>query len=180
MIKGILRKIYYHHTFQNIVGSIYPILMDIYRLKQLNNYRKKYDIHSSVRLGEHNILYGNGKIIIGEGSYIGRHASILAYDGCEVRIGHFCSISHYLAIYTVNTIANQDFSKQRDLEKGNVTIGDYTWIGYRVYINQGVNIGRNCVIGAHSVVADNIPDYSVAVGIPAKVVRQITPTSPKE
>lgn len=174
-MKWIMRKIYYNHTFQNLVGSVYPTLLDLYRLKQFNKYRRKYDIHPSVRLGERTILYGNGNIVIGERSYIGRYSSILAYDECEVRIGNHCAISHFSAIYTFNRIANQDFSKQRETEKGNVVIGDYTWIGYQVYINQGVTIGKNCVIGANSVVIDDIPAYSIAAGVPAKVVRKIAP-----
>lgn len=50
-------------------------------------------------------------------------------------------------------------------------IGDGTWIGENVCI-LGVSIGKNCVIGANSVVTKEIPDYCVAVGAPAKVVKQ--------
>ena len=53
-----------------------------------------------------------------------------------------------------------------------VSIGDNTWIGEGVFIMPGVAIGRGCVIGAHSVVNKDIPDYSIAVGSPAKVVKQ--------
>lgn len=54
--------------------------------------------------------------------------------------------------------------------KSPVIIGSGTWIGENVSII-GASIGRNCVIGANSVVTKNIPDYSVAVGIPAKVIK---------
>ena len=154
-----MRKTYYNGTFQNIVGSVYPLLQDIYRRKEFNRYRKRYDIHPSVSLGE--------------GTYIGRYSSIQSVEGCEVRIGCYCPISHYFVVYTGNRVANQDLSRSKRLVKGNVTIGDYTWIGYRVFINQGVSIGRNCVIGAHSVVTSDIPDYSIAAGVPAKVVGRV-------
>jgi acetyltransferase-like isoleucine patch superfamily enzyme len=52
-----------------------------------------------------------------------------------------------------------------------VTIGDETWIGENVCII-GCSIGKHCIIGANSVVKDDIPDYSVAAGNPAKVVKQ--------
>jgi acetyltransferase-like isoleucine patch superfamily enzyme len=55
--------------------------------------------------------------------------------------------------------------------KDNVVIGDGTWIGENVSII-GAKIGKNCVIGSNSVVTNNIPDYSVAVGSPAKVIKQ--------
>jgi acetyltransferase-like isoleucine patch superfamily enzyme len=54
-----------------------------------------------------------------------------------------------------------------------VIIGRNTWIGQNVVILPGVNIGRNCVLGANSVVNRNIPDYSVAVGVPSRVIKKI-------
>jgi acetyltransferase-like isoleucine patch superfamily enzyme len=52
-----------------------------------------------------------------------------------------------------------------------VLIGSGSWIGENVSII-GASVGRNCVIGANSVVTRDIPDYSVAVGAPAVVIRQ--------
>ena len=52
-----------------------------------------------------------------------------------------------------------------------VRIGNDVWIGRRVMIMPGVTIGNGCVIGAGAVVTKDIPDYSVAVGVPAKVVK---------
>ena len=54
--------------------------------------------------------------------------------------------------------------------KSSVSIGDGSWIGENVCII-GASIGRNCVIGANSVVNKDIPDFSVAVGVPAKVIK---------
>lgn len=51
-----------------------------------------------------------------------------------------------------------------------VRIGQGTWIGERVGILRGADIGRFCVIGSNSIVRGTIPDYSVAVGSPARVV----------
>jgi len=58
-----------------------------------------------------------------------------------------------------------------------VTIGANTWLGQNVIVLPGVSIGKHCVIGANSVVKDNIPDYSVAVGAPARVVRRYDPST---
>lgn len=52
-----------------------------------------------------------------------------------------------------------------------VVIGEGTWIGTKVTIIGNVRIGRHCVIGANSVVTKDIPDYSVAVGMPCKVIK---------
>jgi NDP-sugar pyrophosphorylase family protein len=50
-------------------------------------------------------------------------------------------------------------------------IGEYTFIGSGSYIMPGVKIGKGCVIGTNSVVTKDIPDYSIAVGSPAKVIK---------
>jgi acetyltransferase-like isoleucine patch superfamily enzyme len=55
-----------------------------------------------------------------------------------------------------------------------VTIGDGAWLGQNVVVGPGVTIGRGAVIGANSVVKDDVPDYSVAVGAPARVVRDFS------
>lgn len=53
-----------------------------------------------------------------------------------------------------------------------VTIGDGAWLGQNVVVGPGVSIGRGAVVGANSVVLDDVPEHAVAVGAPARVVRQ--------
>jgi acetyltransferase-like isoleucine patch superfamily enzyme len=54
-----------------------------------------------------------------------------------------------------------------------ITVGDNVWIGGNVTVCPGVTIGNNSVIGAGAVVTHDIPDNSLAFGVPAKVVRKI-------
>ena len=55
--------------------------------------------------------------------------------------------------------------------KGPVRIGPDTWVATKVSILRNTIVGRGCVLGAHSVVKGVIPDYAIAVGAPAKVVK---------
>jgi acetyltransferase-like isoleucine patch superfamily enzyme len=55
---------------------------------------------------------------------------------------------------------------------GPVEIGDGAWLAQNVVVTPGVRIGRGAVVGANSVVRDDVPDYAVAVGAPARVVRR--------
>ena len=55
-------------------------------------------------------------------------------------------------------------------------IGDGAWLGQNVVVCPGVTIGRGAVIGANAVVLDDVPDYAVAVGVPASVVRRFAGT----
>ncbi|MBR3133121.1 MAG: acetyltransferase [Clostridia bacterium] len=66
---------------------------------------------------------------------------------------------------------NIPMMNQGGKERKKVIVGDDVWIGTRVIILPGVKIGNHVIIGAGSIVTHDIPDYSVAVGSPARVVR---------
>ena len=51
------------------------------------------------------------------------------------------------------------------------TIGNDVWIGERVCILPGVNIGNGCIIGTGAVVTKDVPDYAIVGGVPAKLIR---------
>ncbi len=66
---------------------------------------------------------------------------------------------------------NTPVKDQPVLFKGEVSIGDGSWLGENVCVI-GAKIGKHCVIGANAVVTRDIPDYSVAAGIPARVIKR--------
>ena len=63
--------------------------------------------------------------------------------------------------------------KQQGINLQKVTIGNNVWIGARVTILAGVKIGNNCIIGAGSVVIKNIDSNSIAIGSPAKKIKDL-------
>ncbi|OCS29366.1 hypothetical protein CFVLMG6570_09655 [Campylobacter fetus subsp. venerealis LMG 6570 = CCUG 33900] len=63
------------------------------------------------------------------------------------------------------------------IKKSTITIGDDTWIGANTTILPGVKIGKFCIIGAGSIVTKDVDDFSIAVGVPAKVIRKLKLTS---
>lgn len=121
-----------------------------------------------------------GKPKISKGTWIGPFTVIDGSGGLE--IGKNCDISSGVHIYTHSSakrcIADKKFNKDgsvnRDaIDRKPVKIGNHTFIGANSTILMGVTIGSHCIIGAGSVVTKNIPDFSVAVGIPAKIIGKV-------
>ena len=112
-------------------------------------------------------------IIIGNNVRIGNYACITAIN--EITIENGCLISEYVYIsdhyHGFDPALNLEPAKQPLFSKGKVIIGQNTFIGYRATILSGVTIGKNCVIGAHSVVNKSFQDYSMIAGIPAKIIK---------
>lgn len=106
------------------------------------------------------------RCLIGKGSGIVGHFSIIIGD--DVWTGHHVYITDQNHGYTDLT---RPISQQSQPERP-VVIGNGSWLGHGTIVLPGVTIGEHVVIGANSVVTRDIPSYSVAVGSPAKVVRQ--------
>lgn len=137
-------------------------------------YRQKYGLHESFRFNGFYIqFYGEGRVEVGENSYIGELSTIQAVGGCTVKIGSDCQISHNVRIYTQSAVADSDFSLKPVPDKqGDVVIGDFCWVGANVFINPGLTIGRNSVVGANSVVTKDIPPNEIWGGVPAKFIKR--------
>lgn len=89
-------------------------------------------------------------------------------------IGDNCQMAPNVQIYTAGHPIHPA-SRNTAYEYGkDVIIGDNVWLGGGCIINPGVRIGSNSIIGAGAVVTKDIPEWSVAVGNPARVIRTIT------
>lgn len=109
-------------------------------------------------------------ITCGENVYFNVNCVVL--DCAPVNIGSNVFIAPNVQIYTASHPLDAELRKT--LENAYpVTIGDDCWIGGNSVICPGVTIGKGCVIGAGSVVTKDIPDNSLAVGNPAKVIRKL-------
>lgn len=110
-----------------------------------------------------------GGIEIGEETYIGPYVCI-AGPG-SIKIGRDCMIASNSSLYANNhnfSDPNTPFRFQGLTCKG-IEIEDDCWIGTGVRVLDGVRIGKGSVIGAGAVVTRNIPPYSIAMGVPARV-----------
>lgn len=115
-----------------------------------------------------------GRIQLGESVFVGPHCVIYGHGGVEVGRGSMLSMhSHILS--SEHTVPGRD-GRIRDLPDllRPTFIGEDVWIGAGATILGGVRIGHGCVVGAGAVVTADLPDFSVAVGVPARVIRMRT------
>ena len=109
---------------------------------------------------------------VGRNFYANFNLSVV--DDGEVFIGDYVMIAPNVTISTTGHPVHPSFRDKGAQFSLPVHIKDHVWIGSNVVIMPGVTIGENCVIGAGSVVTHDIPANSVAVGVPCRVMREIT------
>jgi acetyltransferase-like isoleucine patch superfamily enzyme len=113
--------------------------------------------------------YG-GSIKIGTNTFIGEYVCLYGHGGIEI------GENTLIAMQTCIVSSNHTIPDKKTLirSKGDillpVKIGNDVWIGAGVKILGGVNIGDGCVVGAGAVVTKDLPAYTIATGVPAKVV----------
>lgn len=172
MGKGVIigRNVSLRHTGKISIGD--SVVIDEYCVLSAQG-----DDNSGITIGN-DVLIGRDTVVnTRDGSIeIGDHADI----GASCRLASTCNLvigQHVLiAAYCYIGGANHRFDRidipiiqQGIIRKGGVSIGDDVWIGADVKINDGVKIGTGAVIGAGSVVTKDIPEYSIAYGVPARV-----------
>lgn len=115
------------------------------------------------------------QIFLGNNVSIGPDCWLHASEQSKITIGDGCILAPRVTMYGLDHHYDGEHLSAVPYDElqiaDDITVGDGTWIGESVIILPGVSIGRGAVIGAGSVVTGDIPDYGIAVGNPAKVVK---------
>ncbi|HEY1980058.1 MAG TPA: acyltransferase [Xanthobacteraceae bacterium] len=142
---------------------------------------------NSAVLGEFVTFPPGGRIVIGEHCFVGKGARI--WSAASIIVGNYVLIAHDVNIHDHishslswserrqeidKRLPHMSFCDHRfEIQESPMVIEDDVWIGFGASIIGGVHIGRGAVIGAHSVVTKDVPAFSLVVGNPMRVVRQI-------
>lgn len=144
------------------------------------------------------IIGDNNRIVIGDGvhiynrkpadyflcegnnclMYIGNDTSIqsahinVQEDNSEIHIGEGCLFSDDIIVRTSDSHPIYDEQGVRINPAKSVFIGNHVWVSQHCTILKGAIIGEGSVIGSGSIVTNDVPEHSIAVGVPAKTVRQ--------
>lgn len=129
-------------------------------------------IETGVFIGRNTILScKNGDIHIGERANLGFNCEI--FSASRVRVGKRILMAAYT--YLVGGDHLYDRTDVPVLDQGRtargIDVGDHVWLGAHVIVTDGSMIGRDAIIGAGAVVVGEIPEFAVAAGIPARVIR---------
>ena len=119
---------------------------------------------------------GDARLRIGEGCFLNLGVMVAVHG--LVEIGDHCMFANGCFVTDGNhrfDDPDKPVTWQGFTTKGPTRIGDNVWCGANVVVTSGVTIGRRSVIGANSVVTEDIPEFSIAAGAPAKVLRRIEP-----
>ena len=183
------------NTFLQIFGMFLPsffkslILFPYYKLKYKSLNLKSIDIRigAGCHLEKYVTLYQNvhlGNANIGKYTYVSKNSRL-----SNVIIANFCSIgpnvligggmhptktfvSTHPSFYSMGEQSSISFAdKSYFTEYSKVIIGNDVWIGARAIILDGIKIGDGVIIGAGSVVTKDIPDYAIAAGTPARIIK---------
>jgi acetyltransferase-like isoleucine patch superfamily enzyme len=136
-----------------------------------------------LELGEHVLLEPNvwltasapARIVIGGGTFLNLAVQVAAVN--LVEIGEHCMLANGCFV----SDASHRFDDpelpvpwQGFTTKGPTRLGSNVWLGANVVVTSGVTIGDRCVVGANSVVTTDLPDRSIAAGVPARVIRAVS------
>lgn len=147
--------------------------------KSIIRYRTRLDVfpYNKFELGENAVIEdfstinnGVGDVLIGARTIIGIGNVIIG----PVKIGNDVMFAQNIVASGLNH-GYEDINvppRIQPVSKAQITIGDSVWVGANCTLTAGITIGKHSVIGGGSVVTKNIPDYSVAVGNPAKVIKK--------
>lgn len=150
-------------------GLFQPGLRFLYFFRNAQNTSSKspLGIFYRVMLKRYQVRYGfqiSAKTSIGGGLYLGHWGTVVVNP--KAVIGKNCNLAHGVTIGQTN----------RGEKAGVPVIGDDVWIGTNAVIVGGITIGNNVLIAPNSYVTENIPDNSIAVGNPVKVMQSETAT----
>ena len=145
-------------------------------LKKFFNKIKMYRVNRNYKT---KIKYLREKgAIIGDGTRLNCKVDAFDTEPYLISVGERCLFATDVNFFThdggVSVINNLNYFNGKRMDKmARIKIGDNVYIGRGATICMGVTIGNNCIIGAGAIVTKDIPDNSVAVGVPAKRIKSI-------
>ena len=133
-------------------------------------------IGDKTKIAGHVKVFGseNNLLIIGKDCYIGMNSVLEGFNG-KVTIGNHVSFAQNVnLISSSGPNASKKFQNIFPIIKGDISIGDHSWIGANAVIMPNTVLGEFCIVAANSFVNSSFPDYTIVGGSPAKKIRSLS------
>lgn len=131
----------------------------IKRVIDINKIKVGKETYGPLDIIDYNPKMGKSNVVIG--------CYVSIAEGTQFLLGG----GHHINYISTYPFLNRLYNEEESLDRGNIIISDDVWIGKDVTIMSGVTIGQGAIIGTKALVTKNIPPYSIAVGIPARVIK---------
>ena len=131
----------------------------------------RIELSENVQLGKNTIIGAVNSIKIGKGTVISNNVMIIDNNNHPINPED--------RIQMQNSPVGSDLRKWKNSVSKPIVIGENVWIGQFARINKGVTVGNNSIIGANSVVTKNVPEYAIAAGNPARIVKENIQNEPR-
>ncbi len=157
------------------MAQVYRLLRQAAHNDDADTIRGRYNIHPTARWGLGTWIGGSGEITICADTYLGRDCFVVSDPhGAKIQIGKQCAISHNVHIRTAGYEPDMPFEQARlsPAVSRDIQIGDFVWIGANVMVLGGVTVGANSILGANSVVTQDVEPNSIYGGVPAHLIRR--------
>lgn len=178
---------------KRIIRFIYNRIKTLLYKSSMGRFGEKSVIINPLKINGKKRIFIGDKVVIEYKTWLAA-MPLTRYDDCKLEIKDGVNIGHFNHIYATKSIIieenvltadrvyisdnlhryddiNVPIKLQPIIQKKEVVIGKGSWLGENVCVI-GAKIGKHCVIGANSVVTHDIPDYCVAVGSPAKIIKR--------
>ncbi|WP_418460296.1 acyltransferase [Bacteroides sp.] len=165
-VKWLVNPFVFHHGKKAVIRR-----QTVMNVSPINRFH--LGTHSTIE--EYTIVdNGVGDVIIGDYTRIGLRCTIIG----PVQIGNHVILAQNVAISGLNHRYEDPTLPihQQGVTTALIQIGDDSWVGANSVITAGIKIGKHVVVGAGSVVTKDIPDYSIAVGNPARIIKKYDST----
>ena len=167
IIRGLIYKPFFgKFTLPSYIGN--PIYIGNFKRIFIG---KRVRIFPNARI---EVVDSKSSIVFEDNISIGQNFHIISGENQELRIGKNSTLS--ANVFITNIDHKYDDINQHILEQSLISnythIGENCFIGYGAVIQAGTVLGKQCIVGSNAVVRGTFPDYSVIVGVPARIVKR--------
>ena len=157
---------------KNIIKRFSAKILDLGLQYKEENIKREFSLPPSVSVYRVSI---EGNVSIDECTYINEGSRVDTGPTASIKIGRHCAIGRYVHItaktHDLQQPTTDENHKQILHKESNVVIGNYVWVGDKAVILPGVTIGNFAIIAAHAVVKNDVKDFEVVGGAPAKHIK---------